>query len=61
MITNIRLVVSIDAESPQAAYEILCGTLAITADDAGNLEYTTETYTTDSDNTERDTREFWNV
>lgn len=59
MITNIRLVVSIEAESPEAAYEILCGTLAITADDAGNLEYTTETYSTDLDPTERDTREWW--
>lgn len=59
MITNIRVLVSIESDSPQEAYDILCGTLAITANDSGNLEYTTETYTTDDDDTERDTRELW--
>jgi len=59
MLTNIRVLVTIEAESPEAAYDILCGTLAITADDSGNLEYSTETYTTDSDDTERDARILW--
>lgn len=58
MLTTIRVLVTFDEETPQAAYDELCELLNIGAFE-NRLEYTTETYTTDSDSAERDTSELW--
>lgn len=59
MITNIRVLVSIEAESPKAAYDILCDVLGERASSEGDLEYTTDTYSTDADPIDRDATELW--
>jgi hypothetical protein len=57
-----NVLISIEAESPEAAYELLCETL----DASNSIEYTTDTYVNHNDissdpheRDERSTSELW--
>jgi hypothetical protein len=58
IVTFQNVIISIDAPTPEAAYDRLCNVFEPESR-AERLEYTTDTYTTEKDHAERSTWFLW--